>query len=103
METCVQCKDEYPDAELNADGACEACAKHVSRAKRFREFAAEMGLYAYPDPSGERYLYGSDGICAGKKSENIEFMDDLWDALARSKGREDLIIGEEDEEDEGEE
>ena len=63
------------------------------RDKQFALFAEENGLNKYPHPHGERYLFKTDGDCAGKKSENVEFIDDLWDALARAKGRNDLIIG----------
>lgn len=60
----------------------------VTRQKQFAELATAAGLSMYPDPTGERYLYKIDGRCAGKKGENTEFMDDLWDALARAEAAE---------------
>lgn len=95
MPDCVFCEERYPAKDLNGDGACSHCAKVVTRQKQFAELATAAGLSMYPDPTGERYLYKIDGRCAGKKGENTEFMDDLWDALARALGRDDLTIGKE--------
>ena len=58
----------------------------------FSDFAKECGLELFPDPHGERYVYQLDLKCAGKKCECTELIDDLWNALARSNGREELCV-----------
>lgn len=89
---CVRCEGEFEPSELNANGACAECAAIVARNAKFAEFAACHGLTRFPDPDGERYVYELDGTCAGKKGEEIDFMDEIWNALARSQGRQDLVI-----------
>lgn len=84
---CVRCGE---DAAGNiGQGTCADCTRHAA----FAELAKSVGLDAYPDPSGERYVYDLDGTCAGKKCECEDFVDRLWDALARSRGRPDLQLG----------
>jgi hypothetical protein len=76
--------------DITPSGSCWRCA----RAERFSAFAASCGLTRFPDPSGERYLYRLHGAIAGKKSEWVDFMDDLWNALVRAKGgADDLLLG----------
>jgi hypothetical protein len=62
------------------------------REKQFSQFAKSCGLDRFVDPNGERYVYNLDGSTAGKKVEEIEFMDDLWNALANAKGRGELRV-----------
>ncbi len=93
MRHCVRCEEEF--ADLNADGACPDCAASVTRTRLFQEFARSFGLTLYPDPDGDRYVYHTDGKCAGKKGENVEFMDELWNALVRVAERSDLTVEEE--------
>ena len=86
---CSTCGDDYPE-EYIEDGVCRFCLGK----KRFAAFAKECGLAVYPDPTGERYVYHLDGDCAGKKSECVHLIDDLWNALVRAKGESaDLILG----------
>lgn len=66
-----------------------------ARRKAFEDFARSCGLTMYPDPGGERYLYGVDGAGSCKKSEYAGFMDELWNALVRAKGGENLLLGKE--------
>lgn len=91
MKACAICRDEYDDADVTPEGACLSCARKTA----FASFAASCGLSRFPDPSGERYVYRTDGKFAGKKGECVDLMDDLWDALCRAKGRHDLILGKE--------
>jgi hypothetical protein len=88
---CHICGDQYDQADITPSGSCRWCA----RVERFSAFAASCGLTRFPDPSGERYLYRLNGDIAGKKSECLDFMDDLWNALVRAKGAAggDLVLG----------
>ncbi len=62
--------------------------------QRFADFARSCGLTRFPRPDGERYVYYLGGDCAGKKSEQSDFMDELWDALVRAKGGDkSLLLG----------
>lgn len=87
MATCIKCGDDYDKDQMRGE-TCRWCAEK----KRFAEFALECGLDCFVDPRGERYVYNLDGSCAGKKSEEIDFMDDLWNALAKAKSRPDLVV-----------
>ncbi len=92
MKKCRICHNEYDARDILPGGLCI----HCDRQRRFAAFARSCGLTRYPDPSGERYVYTVDGACAGKKSECIDFMDELWNALVEAKGKGgDLLIGEE--------
>jgi len=91
MAECKTCSEEICEDEMATEKDCRWCV----RKKAFASFASECGLERYPCPTGERYVYRLDGSCDGKKGECVDFMDDLWDALAKSKGREDLMAGEE--------
>lgn len=75
MKDCNVCGCECDD-----NGECPVCKK-----AEFAVFAKKMGLTRYPDPTGERYVYNLDGSCDGKKSECTDFIDELWNALARAK------------------
>lgn len=66
--------------------------EHNAQKQAFSAFAAEVGLTRFPDPRGERYVYNIDGRCAGKKVEETDLMDELWNALVLTKGRRDLVI-----------
>ncbi len=64
------------------------------RELRYAAFAKSCGLECFPDPTGERYICRTDGRIDGKKSECIDFMDELWNALVRAKGGgDDLLLG----------
>ena len=70
--------------------------ERLANLKKFAEFATECGLKNFPMPCGERYLYAVEDYQDGyacKKGEYVEFMDVLWNALARAKGRDDLTLG----------
>ena len=84
-ELCAKCKDN--DAQ---DGSplCPWCYMDG----RFADFAKSCGLEFYPQSNGERYLHRLDGSCVGKKSENVEFMDSLWNALVRAKGGDQSLL-----------
>ena len=60
--------------------------------QKFADFAKECGLTEFPDPDGERYVYRTDLSLYGKKIECTELIDELWNALARAKGRDDLCV-----------
>ena len=47
----------------------------------YQEVAKSLGLTRYPSPDGERYVYNLAGECVGKKNENIDFIDELWQVL----------------------
>lgn len=87
MLTCKVCHDEYGDSGVT-DSVCCWCA-HKSK---FAEFAKSCGLKRFPDPTGERYVYLLNGQCAGKKSEEIDFIDELWAALVRATGGDKSLI-----------
>ena len=78
---CAACGDVY-EVGLIEDGVCCFCKER----EEYAALARECGLTRYPDPSGERYVYYLDGKNAGKKSENTDFIDELWDALRRLRG-----------------
>ncbi len=78
---CPSCGDSFPPEYFDGE-SCRFCVKR----KRFSDFARSCGLACYPDPDGERYVYHLDGDCAGKKSECIHLIDDLWNALVKAKG-----------------
>lgn len=84
---CIICREEY-ESEVMIGDKCRWCKQKQD----YGEFAASVGLTAFPDPTGERYVYGTDGTCRGKKSECPEMMSELWNALAMVKGRPDLVI-----------
>ena len=87
---CRVCRDEFD--QLNgptSSGACRSCA----RKKLFAAFAKACGLKRYPDPTGERYVYRTNGDLDGKKSECVDFMDELWNALVRAENaNSDLLL-----------
>lgn len=60
--------------------------------QKFADFAKECGLEEFPAPDGGRAVYGTDMKLAGKKIEYTGLIDDLWNALARSKGRDDMCV-----------
>ena len=60
--------------------------------QKFAAFAVEHGLERFPDPDGERYVYRTDLRCEGKKVECTDLIDELWNALVRSQGREELCV-----------
>lgn len=64
----------------------------MEREWEFAEFAKECGLTRFPDPSGDRYVYNLKCDIMGKKGEEIGLMDELWNALAKAKGRPDMLI-----------
>ena len=64
----------------------------TEREQKFAAFAKECGLKHYPDPNGDRYLYRVDGEYGGKKSERLDFMDALWQALVKAKGGNDELL-----------
>lgn len=86
-DDCKVCTDQYPKDVL-VDGVCIFCR----RKSQFADFARKCGLQAYPSPSGERYVYRLDGKLLGKKSEEIDFIDELWAALVRTNGASDELI-----------
>jgi hypothetical protein len=88
MKKCKTCGDRYEKADIAPDGVCRFCAEK----KAFAAFAGSCGLTRYPDPSGERYVYGLDGTCDGKKSECVAFMDELWNALVRARGGDEGLL-----------
>lgn len=88
MSKCGRCECLFDPSEVE-NGMCLGCRDLA----KFAAFAAECGLTMFPTPDGERYLYDVDGECAGKKSEHSGYCDELWNALCRLKGREDLKIG----------
>jgi hypothetical protein len=80
---CSICKErELKAADEKASGVCGFC----SREQKFKEFALSCGLTRFPDTRGERYVYYTSGRIAGKKSEEVSLIDELWNALVRSKG-----------------
>ena len=85
---CEQCEDDFED-DVMVGSCCRWCA-----AKRaFATFAGECGLSRFVDPTGERYVYSTVSLaCSGKKSEEIDLMDELWNALATAKGRDDMKV-----------
>lgn len=76
---------------------------HADMHAKWAAFARECGLDAYPCPHGDRYLYDSrtPDEEIWKKSEDMGFIDALWSALCRAKGREDLLGEEKDDGDDG--
>lgn len=86
---CKKCDDPYPPEYMTESGMCEGCVGK----EKFAAFAKECGLESFPRPDGERYVYNTDGSLRGKKGECTDFIDELWNALARAKGRDDLTIG----------
>ena len=60
--------------------------------QKFANFAIEHGLDRFPVPDGERYIRRTDLSIAGKKVECTDLIDDLWNALVRSQGREELCV-----------
>lgn len=77
---CQTCFDEYPADYIGSDGICRHCARKAT----FSAFALACGLTRFPDPAGERYVYRLNGKLAGKKVEETDFIDELWDALVRT-------------------
>ncbi len=61
-------------------------------ARLFRDFARSCGLTRFPEPDGERYVFTLAGDCAGKKSECLDFMDELWNALVRVRGGDESLL-----------
>ena len=88
MVKCSACGGSFDKADFVIDGKCGFCR----RQEAFAIFARQCGLRRYPDPTGERYVYRLDGRCVGKKSENVNFMDELWNALVRSGGGDDGLL-----------
>ncbi len=85
---CKVCRDTF-EPELVDKGVCRWCREKTA----FSKFAKTCGLTRYPAPSGERYVYKTNGDCDGKKGECTDLMDELWNALVRAKnGDESLII-----------
>lgn len=99
---CVACGDLYEESELGPGGVCFSCAER-HKFTDFADFARLCGLTRYPEPRGERYVYFLDATCAGKKSENTDFIDELWDALVRARGGDAslLLCGDDGEGDDG--
>jgi hypothetical protein len=91
VKKCHVCCGLFDDEKVTPEGACLRCDREM----KFADFAESCGLYRYPHPGGERYVYQLNGDCDGKKGECVDFMDELWNALARIKGRDDMVIGEE--------
>jgi hypothetical protein len=87
QKKCKVCKYEY-DREDVESGVCRGCAAK----RRFGDFARSCGLARFPDPSGERYVYNADGSFAGKKGEETDLIDELWDALVRAKGGDPALL-----------
>lgn len=86
---CQQCNNQDVDAEDMEGDSCRLC----SSAQRFAKFADECGLSRFVDPTGERYVYDTKTLrCSGKKSEETDLMDELWNALATAKGRDDVKL-----------
>lgn len=79
MRKCPVCNGVYDDEDFTEAGPCD-------EKQRFGAFAISCGLTRYPDPSGERYVYKTDGTLAGKKIECIDLIDELWNALVKAKG-----------------
>jgi len=84
---CTKCKDDFEKGQMIGN-VCRWCEGK----KKFAAFAKECGLGRYPDPRGERYVYHVDGKPGGKKAEETDFIDELWNALAKKAGRKDLLI-----------
>ncbi len=84
---CKTCRDDFEPSQMTGD-VCRWCADK----KRFADFAKKCKLKRFPDPTGERYVYNVNGTLAGKKVEETDFIDELWNALARSCAREDLVV-----------
>lgn len=86
---CRICSDDYEAPDIAPDGSCRWCAEK----DRYAAFARSCGLDTYPDPSGERYLYSVDGGGGGwKKSEDTDFMAELWNALVRARGGDEGLL-----------
>ena len=81
----------WPMGPVIKKGASEMDETEVIM-QEFAAFAVEHGLMRFPDPDGERYVYRTDQSCDGKKVECTDLIDELWNALARSHGREDLCV-----------
>ena len=89
MKACSVCHEQYEDGQISDSGACYRC----NELERFAAFAKRCGLARFPDPSGERYVYRLDGRIDGKKSEHVDLIDELWNALVRARGGdEDLLV-----------
>lgn len=78
---CSVCRVSLEADQMQGD-TCRWC---TTKAK-FSAFAEKCGLTRYPDPDGERYVYGLDGRVTGKKIEEEDFIDELWNALVRMAG-----------------
>jgi hypothetical protein len=87
MARCSKCGDDYEPDQMRCE-TCRWCADKT----RFAEFARECGLDRFVDPRGERYVYNLDGSCSGKNVEEIDFMGELWNALAKAKSRPDVVV-----------
>lgn len=88
MTRCKTCGEDYEQNQIIVGEICIYC----HRQKEFANFAKECELTRFVDPRGERYVYRVDGSCAGKKVEETDFMDELWNALVKAKGRSDLAV-----------
>lgn len=84
---CDNCHDVFDEGQM-VGKVCRWCERKLV----FADFAKSMGLTRYVDPTGERYVYSLDGSCDGKKVECIDFMDELWNAMARFVGRDELTV-----------
>ena len=87
-DAMTRCKTCGEDSKQMSGEMCS----HCHRKKEFADFAEECELTRFVDPTGERYVYCVDGSLAGKKVEETDFMDELWNALAKAKGRSDLVV-----------
>jgi hypothetical protein len=81
-EECRICLDQFPEGMTNAGRVCWVC----SGKQEFADFAKSCGLQRFPDPTGEHYVFKLDCSCCGKKGENVDLIDQLWNALVQSKG-----------------
>ena len=91
-EKCKVCRENVCDVGvLSATGVCWLCEKEAA----FAAFAQSCGLTRFPEARGERYVRFLDLKSAGKKAENTDFIDELWNALVRTNhGADSLLLPE---------
>lgn len=87
--TLIEASDRSLDIlDLNGRYLCDKHAPYImkvnERLEKFLEVANHFKLKAIPDPEGDCYVYGTAKGGADKKLDNIELIDEYFEALIQA-------------------